>query len=701
MAFTAIVIAAAVCAISKTAETSSVIRTAHELSAAVYDRAETGRPFSLDASLSLQTMLSGNDRRFYVRDDSGAVLVETKNVSPEKWPATIGDRIAISGIIDIGPNNHLAYARCTNIAILAHGPVPVPRKVTCADLVGGALDYQLVTFTAYVRDTVADQIDAKFVYLILGGDGPSVPLSLHRSEYNRVFGENSPVGGKIEVSGVCTAAPISHRRQLGRLIVPLPGGGIKVVTPPAADPFNAPEIGMFRRLEPAQIAALERHRVTGRVLAVAKRRTAILRSESGRIHNVQLSSETLPVNGASITAVGFPNTDLYRINLARAIWRSEPAPDNPLEAGVPTRPRDILYDERGNRRYDATYHGRAILMEGIVRGLRFVGDETSLKLECDGHLVDVDASACPSALDGLEAGCRVAISGVCSIDTEPWSPDTVFPEIVGYSLVMRGPEDIRVTARPPWWTPGRLLAAIGVLLAAIVGILAWNMMLRRVSERRGRELAAEQVAHVESEMKVYERTRLAVELHDALSQNLAGISFEIDAAERLSLSDGLGAQRHLAIASRSLDSCRAELKNCIWDLRSNALEDADMDTAIRKTLAPHVDQGVLSVRFNVPRENFTDATAHAVLCIIRELVVNAIRHGGATRVLVAGSKEGGELLFSVKDNGCGFDPESAPGSREGHYGLLGIRERVESFDGECIIESSPGNGAKVTVKIKT
>lgn len=55
----------------------------------------------------------------------------------------------------------------------------------------------------------------------------------------------------------------------------------------------------------------------------------------------------------------------------------------------------------------------------------------------------------------------------------------------------------------------------------------------------------------------------------------------------------------------------------------------------------------------------------------------------------------------MKDNGCGFDPESAPGSREGHYGLLGIRERVESFDGECIIESSPGNGAKVTVKIKT
>ena len=695
------VIAAAACATSEMTETSSVIRTARELSAAVYDRAEAGRTFSLDASLSFQLKISDTDRRFYVRDDSGAVLVDTKNASPNRWPTRVGDRLAISGIIDIGPNTHLAYARCTNIAVLAHGPIPMPLEVTCADLIGGAFDYQLVTFTASVRDVVADQIDAKFVYLILGGESSSIPCSLYRSEYNHVFGENSPVGCKVEVTGLCIAAPLTHRRQFGRRIAPLPGEGIKIVAPPPADPFDAPEIGMFRRLQPAQIAALERHRVTGRVLAVAKRRTAILRTETGNIHNVQLSSDTSPTSGASITAVGFPNTDLYRINLVRAIWRSVPGPNNPLEVGSPARPRDILYDESGNRRYDATYHGRAIRMEGIVRGLRFVGDETSLKLECDGHLVDVDASACPSAIDGLEVGCGVAISGVCSINTEPWSPDTVFPGIVGYSLVMRTPHDLVVTARPPWWTPGRLFAAIGLLFAALFAILAWNIMLRRVSERRGKELAAEQVAHVESEMKVYERTRLAVELHDALSQNLAGISFEIDAAERLSLSDGRGAQRHLAVASRSLDSCRAELKNCIWDLRSNALGDADMDTAIRRTLAPHVDDGVLSVRFNVPRESFSDATAHAVLCIIRELVVNAVRHGGATRVRVAGSIEGGKLVFSVKDNGCGFDPENAPGSREGHYGLLGIRERVESFNGEFSIESSLGKGTRATVSIWT
>ena len=277
----------------------------------------------------------------------------------------------------------------------------------------------------------------------------------------------------------------------------------------------------------------------------------------------------------------------------------------------------------------------------------------------------------------------------------------LFPQIHGFTLVMRTPADMRITARPPWWSTGRLLAAIGVLFAAMFAVLAWNVMLRRASERRGRELASEQVAHVESDLKVYERTRLAVELHDALSQNLAGISFEIDAAERLSLTDGRGAQRHLAAASRTLDSCRGELKNCLWDLRSNALEEPDMNAAILRTLAPHASEETLAVRFNVPRERFSDASAHAVLCIIRELVVNALRHGCATRILIAGNEEDGTLLFSVKDNGSGFDPKTAPGAHEGHYGLLGIQERVESFGGEFTIDSAPGRGCKATVSLQT
>ena len=124
-----------------------------------------------------------------------------------------------------------------------------------------------------------------------------------------------------------------------------------------------------------------------------------------------------------------------------------------------------------------------------------------------------------------------------------------------------------------------------------------------------------------------------------------------------------------------------------------------MDEAIRQTLAPHVAGVDVALRFNVPRERMSDNTTHAILRIIRELVINAVRHGRAKKIWIAGSVDGDKLLFSVRDDGCGFDPANAPGFAEGHYGLVGITERVESFEGDFNVESSTGRGTKATVTI--
>ena len=125
-----------------------------------------------------------------------------------------------------------------------------------------------------------------------------------------------------------------------------------------------------------------------------------------------------------------------------------------------------------------------------------------------------------------------------------------------------------------------------------------------------------------------------------------------------------------------------------------------MDSAIRQTLAPHVAGVDVAVRFNVPRERISDNTAHAILRIVRELAVNAIRHGRATKLWIAGGADGDTIRFSVRDNGCGFDPAAAPGFAEGHYGRLGISERVEALEGEFTIDSAPGTGAKASVSLR-
>ena len=63
------------------------------------------------------------------------------------------------------------------------------------------------------------------------------------------------------------------------------------------------------------------------------------------------------------------------------------------------------------------------------------------------------------------------------------------------------------------------------------------------------------------------------------------------------------------------------------------------------------------------------------------------------------SIEGDRLLFSVADNGSGFDPATRPGMEQGHFGLEGVMERVKALDGMADIVSAPGKGTRITINI--
>jgi signal transduction histidine kinase len=221
-----------------------------------------------------------------------------------------------------------------------------------------------------------------------------------------------------------------------------------------------------------------------------------------------------------------------------------------------------------------------------------------------------------------------------------------------------------------------------------------------MSERRGERLAQERVEHVRAELKVEERTHLAVELHDSISQVLTGIALQVDSAATANAGKSAAVERPLSIARQMLASCRKELQCCLWDLRSRTFEEKDLNEAILRAIGPQVGRTKVSVRFNVPRERLKETTVQAILRIARELVTNAIRHGHATEIHVAGECQGDVIRMSVRDNGCGFDPSSAPGPSQGHFGLRGIRERLSRFDGGLKIDSAPGGGAKVTISLQ-
>ena len=86
------------------------------------------------------------------------------------------------------------------------------------------------------------------------------------------------------------------------------------------------------------------------------------------------------------------------------------------------------------------------------------------------------------------------------------------------------------------------------------------------------------------------------------------------------------------------------------------MNEQDFAKAIARTSEPVSGDANLHVRFAVKRQLLSDSTAHAILSICRELVSNAVRHGKADKVQIAGELMDGAIRFSVRDNGRGFDP---------------------------------------------
>lgn len=682
-----------------------VLTCASELSDAI-QRGASGESFDLEATISFRPKDISHD--FAVEDTSGAVLISplptnsSANLLTGNPQLHVGTRVRARGIVSTELYSH-SLARCRSIDFLGTTNMsPSARLVDFAQINAGTCDARPIQTTGVLRDYFTDEIDPNYLFLILNQDGMTLyaATSSPSGDYNQLL--DSMIGQKITISGICDPFPSGCRRKIGRLLQfdDMKSLDFRPATP--TDPFAVPAINILTRLQSSELPFFGRRRLKGRVIAVWQENSLLIVTAGGGISRIDLAKAVPPRFGETIEVVGFPETDLYRVNFTRAIWRpAEPDAPIPPETISNISANAIMTGSSGGPALNAIFHGRTVRLRGTVRSLPSVGNDGRFYLESDGYTLPVDISANPALAEKLEIGSVINVTGVCVMDIENWRPNLVFPHIKEVMIVTRTPDDIVVIRRPPWWTPARLSIVIGSLLAVLIGILIWNRALKALAEKRGKALANEELERLESDLKVCERTRLAVELHDSIAQNLTGVSMEIDTALRGEEPLPESAAQHMGRALRTIDSCRGELRNCLWDLRSQALEEEDMNKAIRLTLSQTIGKANLTVRFNVPRSRFTDNTAHTLLRIIRELAANAVRHGHATEIKVAGSIENNILKFSVRDNGCGFDPDACPGVLDGHFGLQGVRERVASFEGSIRIESAPGKGTRVSVLINT
>ncbi len=590
------------------------------------------------------------------------------------------------------------YAEARAVDILARDAPPPPERVALADLDPDRHDLAFLETSGEIVDAGPDEMDERYAVLVLSAGGRTLLVFVPARPG---FDAGALVGAKVEATGLFWKSLSGVRKFAGPVLAAVSADDVRVVAPPP-DPFAAPALENLRYVSPSAVSGRGRRTARGRVAATWGRNKALVRTADGRGILAELSGgAATPPCGAWVAVSGLPRTDTLQIRLALAFVREEPEPaETPAEpAAVPLA--EVVRKTGGRVSYQAQYAGCPVFFEGRVVSPPSAGSEPGTFLvDADGVLATVDAGAAPGAADDLAEGAVVRVSGVCILESSPWSPENVFPRVEGFRVVVVAPDGVRVLRRPPWWTPGRLAAAAAVLLAILAAVLVWNRALERLAARRGRELLRARLDRERATLRVAERTRLAAELHDSLSQCLGGLAFQIAAAKSLAAADAPGAGPCLDAAERMLQSSRTELQRCLFDLRGSALDEPDFAKAVSAALAPITGDAAIDVRLaGVRRDRLSDTVAHAAICIARELVSNALRHGDARCVVVEGEERGGALAFSVRDDGRGFDPARRAGPSEGHFGLEGVRERVRRFGGSFRIESAPGAGAAASVEL--
>ena len=235
------------------------------------------------------------------------------------------------------------------------------------------------------------------------------------------------------------------------------------------------------------------------------------------------------------------------------------------------------------------------------------------------------------------------------------------------------------------------------LIQALAGSAGVALEYVQLSE----ELAAERLRVVK--VVEEERHRLARELHDGVAQTLANAAISIELVTRRAKTDVDGALVDLVdLRARLVDSQKG-LRDILFALRPLALEDGGLPAAV-EALAKRINgingSRVVTRRVESQRRLASEVEAGA-FTVIREAANNAIKTGRAANVAIDVYDDTGAVVVMIEDDGQGFDVASVlqTYSKRGSLGLLQMRESARLIGAQLSLDSSPGQGTKVRLRI--
>jgi PAS domain S-box-containing protein len=196
-----------------------------------------------------------------------------------------------------------------------------------------------------------------------------------------------------------------------------------------------------------------------------------------------------------------------------------------------------------------------------------------------------------------------------------------------------------------------------------------------------------------------ERQRIARELHDDTAQRLAGLMLLLRAASKIE--DREERDRRLERVREEIAETAEAVRRIARGLRPPALDDVGLASALDSLVRSLSRAHGLDIELAVERVgDRLDADAELALYrIVQEALTNAIRHSGASRIVVSLYGDGLAMGAVVEDDGRGFVPERDYGEAGRGLGLVGMRERARNAGGSLEIASAPDKGTRVSAEL--
>lgn len=241
---------------------------------------------------------------------------------------------------------------------------------------------------------------------------------------------------------------------------------------------------------------------------------------------------------------------------------------------------------------------------------------------------------------------------------------------------------------------GRTIAFFTV--GYIVTRLEQTLREQRDALRHAYGKLVSQAAAAEAVATIQERNRLARELHDTLAHALSATSIQLEASQALWDTDLVQSR---ALVAKSLENTRRglqETRHALEALRAAPLEDLGLITALRQLAEDNAQRSGWRLAIDLPETLRVPLEIEQTLYrCAEEAFTNIARHAAAHVVSVQLVAAGTSLILSISDDGKGFNPAQVDSNK--HFGLLGMRERVELFHGKLTITSRKGQGTSIQV----